>query len=294
MTTSNSKNFEIDVAEYIEEAFERCGLELRTGYDLKTAKRSMNLLFADWANRGLNQWTIDQTSITVASGVSEYPAGTLTLSVSASGSFSVGETITGGTSAATDIITSKPTSSAVATTIPVGTFSSGETITGGTSAATTTVSAVQDLSDVQSTIDILSTVVTRDGTDFAIDRLSRSEFLNIPTKTQTGRPNQFFLDRQITPVLKIWPVPDNNTDILKFNRLTRIEDADAFTDTMDVPFRFYPCLAAGLAYYLSMKKNPQMMGMLKSIYEEEMIRAMEEDRDRASFKISPPTYRYGA
>ena len=293
MTTSSSKNFEIDVAEYIEEAFERCGLEVRTGYDLKTAKRSMNLLFADWANRGLNQWTIDQTSITVASGVSEYPAGTLTLSVAASASFSVGETITGGTSAATASITSKPSTSSVATTIPVGTFSNGETITGGTSAATTTVSAVQDLTDVQSTIDILSTVVTRDGTDFEIDRLSRSEFLNIPTKTQTGRPNQFFLDRQITPVLKIWPVPDNNTDILKFNRLTRIEDADAFTNTVDIPFRFYPCLAAGLAYYLSMKKNPQMMGPLKAVYEEEMIRAMEEDRDRASFKISPPTYKYG-
>jgi hypothetical protein len=117
--------------------------------------------------------------------------------------------------------------------------------------------------------------------------------LNIPTKTQTGRPNQFFLDRQITPVLKIWPVPENNTDIVKFNRLTRIDDADTFINTVDVPFRFYPCLAAGLAYYLSMKKNPQMMGMLKSVYEEEMIRAMEEDRDRASFKISPPAYRYG-
>ena len=293
MTTSSSKNFEIDVAEYIEEAFERCGLEVRTGYDLKTAKRSMNLLFADWANRGLNQWTIDQTSITVASGVSEYPAGTLTLSVASSASFSVGETITGGTSVATASITSKPSTTSVATTIPVGTFSNGETITGGTSAATTTVSAVQDLTDVQSTIDILSTVVTRDGTDFEIDRLSRSEFLNIPTKTQTGRPNQFFLDRQITPVLKIWPVPDNNTDILKFNRLTRSEDADAFTNTIDIPFRFYPCLAAGLAYYLSMKKNPQMMGPLKAVYEEEMIRAMEEDRDRASFKISPPTYKYG-
>ena len=293
MTTSSSKNFEIDVAEYIEEAFERCGVEVRTGYDLKTAKRSMNLLFADWANRGLNQWTIDQTSITVASGVSEYPAGTLTLSVASSASFSVGETITGGTSVATASIPSKPSTTSVATTLPVGTFSNGETITGGTSAATTTVSAVQDLTDVQSTIDILSTVVTRDGTDFEIDRLSRSEFLNIPTKTQTGRPNQFFLDRQITPVLKIWPVPDNNTDILKFNRLTRIEDADAFTNTIDIPFRFYPCLAAGLAYYLSMKKNPQMMGPLKAVYEEEMIRAMEEDRDRASFKISPPTYKYG-
>ena len=293
MTTSNSKNFEIDGAEYIEEAFERCGLEVRTGYDLKTAKRSLNLLFADWANRGLNQWTIAQTSITVASGIGEYPAGTLTLSVAASGSFSVGETITGGTSGATASVTSKPSTTSFATTIPVGTFTNGETITGGTSAATTTVSAVQDLTDVQSTIDILSSVVTRDGTDFAIDRLSRSEFLNIPTKTQTGRPNQFFLDRQITPVLKIWPVPENNTDIVKFNRLTRIDDADTFINTVDVPFRFYPCLAAGLAYYLSMKKNPPMMGMLKSVYEEEMIRAMEEDRDRASFKISPPAYRYG-
>ena len=100
MTTSNSKNFEIDVAEYIEEAFERCGQEVRTGYDLRTAKRSLNLLFADWANRGLNQWTIEQTTITLAAGISEYPSGSLTLSVAATGSFTVGETITGGTSGA--------------------------------------------------------------------------------------------------------------------------------------------------------------------------------------------------
>ena len=293
MTTSNSKNFEIDVAEYIEEAFERCGQEVRTGYDLRTAKRSLNLLFADWANRGLNQWTIEQTTITLAAGISEYPSGSLTLSVAATGSFTVGETITGGTSGATASITSSPTTTAFATTIPAGSFALNETITGGTSGATTTVSAVQDLSDTQSTIDMLSAVVTRTGTDFEITRLSRSEFLNIPTKTQTGRPNQFFLDRQISPVLKIWPVPDNNTDVIKFNRLTRIDDADAFTNTVDIPFRFYPCLAAGLAYYLSMKRSPQLMAPLKAIYEEEMLRAMEEDRDRASFKISPPSYQYG-
>lgn len=293
MTTSNSKNFEIDVAEYIEEAFERCGQEVRTGYDLRTAKRSLNLLFADWANRGLNQWTIEQTTITLAAGISEYPSGSLTLSVAATGSFTVGETITGGTSGATASITSSPTTTSFATTIPVGSFTLNETITGATSGATTTVSAVQDLSDTQSTIDMLSAVVTRTGTDFEITRLSRSEFLNIPTKTQTGRPNQFFLDRQISPVLKIWPVPDNNTDVIKFNRLTRIDDADAFTNTVDIPFRFYPCLAAGLAYYLSMKRSPQLMAPLKAIYEEEMLRAMEEDRDRASFKISPPSYQYG-
>jgi hypothetical protein len=293
MTTSNSKNFEIDVAEYIEEAFERCGQEVRTGYDLRTAKRSLNLLFADWANRGLNQWTIEQTTITLAAGISEYPSGSLTLSVAATGSFTVGETITGGTSGATASITSSLTTTSFATTIPVGSFTLNETITGGTSGATTTVSAVQDLSDTQSTIDMLSAVVTRTGTDFEITRLSRSEFLNIPTKTQTGRPNQFFLDRQISPVLKIWPVPDNSTDVIKFNRLTRIDDADAFTNTVDIPFRFYPCLAAGLAYYLSMKRSPQLMAPLKAIYEEEMLRAMEEDRDRASFKISPPSYQYG-
>tara|TARA_R100000935_G_scaffold7634_1_gene16120 strand:- start:727 stop:1611 length:885 start_codon:yes stop_codon:yes gene_type:complete len=293
MTTSNSKNFEIDVAEYIEEAFERCGQEVRTGYDLRTAKRSLNLLFADWANRGLNQWTIEQTTIALAAGISEYPSGSLTLSVAATGSFTGGETITGGTSGATASITSTLTTTSFATTIPVGSFTLNETITGGTSGATTTVSAVQDLSDTQSTIDMLSAVVTRTGTDFEITRLSRSEFLNIPIKTQTGRPNQFFLDRQISPVLKIWPVPDNSTDVIKFNRLTRIDDADAFTNTVDIPFRFYPCLAAGLAYYLSMKRSPQLMAPLKAIYEEEMLRAMEEDRDRASFKISPPSYQYG-
>jgi hypothetical protein len=287
MTTSSSKNFELDVAEYVEEAFERCGLEVRTGYDLKTARRSLNLLFADWANRGLNQWTIEQTTITLATGITEYPGGTLTMTVGGSGSFSVAETITGGTSGATASITSKPSSTTLAITIPSGTFSASETITGGTSAATTTVSAAVDFGDVRSTIDILSAVVTRDSTDFQIERVSRSSYLNIPNKAQTGRVNEFFLDRQITPILKVWPAPENNTDVVKFNRLTRIDDADTNTNTVDVPFRFYPCLTAGLAYYLAMKRNPQMMGVLKQVYEEEMQRAMDEDRDRASLRISP-------
>ena len=89
MATSGSTNFELDVADYIEEAFERCGLEVRTGNDLKTANRSLNLMLAEWANRGLNQWTIEQTTIALASGVATYPAGTLTMTVGASGSFSV-------------------------------------------------------------------------------------------------------------------------------------------------------------------------------------------------------------
>jgi len=214
MTTSGSKDFELDVADYIEEAFERCGLEVRTGYDLKTAKRSMNLMLAEWANRGLNQWTIKQRTITLTENDGDYALGT-------------------------DII------------------------------------------------DVLSVVVRRSGTDYALDRISRDSYLSIPNKTTTGGPAQVFLDRQITPNLKVWPVPENSTDVIVYDALTRMDDADAQTNTLDMPFRFYPCLAAGLAYYIAMKRAPQRIQLLKAVYEEEFERAMAEDRDRASFNVVP-------
>ena len=219
MTTSGSTNFELDVSDYIEEAFERCGLELRTGYDLKTAKRSLNLLFADWANRGLNQWTIAQRTQTVTADDADYDLGT----------------------------------------------------------------------DV---IDVLSMVVRRSTTDFSMSRISRDEYLSIPNKTTTGRPTQFFIDRQITPKIKVWPTPENSTDVLHFDCLTRIEDADTFTNTVEVPFRFYPCLAAGLAYYIAIKKAPDRIQLLKAIYDEEFDRAQAEDRDRASFNVTPSLQYY--
>ena len=214
MATSSSTDFELDVADYIEEAFERCGLEVRTGYDLKTAKRSLNLMLAEWANRGLNQWTITQTTQALTSGTATYNLNT-------------------------------------------------------------------------NVIDILSVVVRRSSTDFAMERISRSTYLGIPTKSTTGRPNQFFLDRQITPVLKIWPTPENSTDTIIFDALTRMDDADSATNTLEVPFRFYPCLAAGLAYYISMKRAPERIQLLKAVYEEEFERAMTEDRDRASYSVVP-------
>jgi len=218
MTTSSSTNFEPDVTEFVEEAFERCGLELRTGYDLKTAKRSINLMLAEWANRGLNQWTIEQATQTVTKGTNQY---TLDSNV----------------------------------------------------------------------IDILDCSLRRDtdGTnlDLQMTKISRSEFLNIPTKSTQARPNQFFLDKQVSPVLNIWPTPENSTDVLVFNKLVRMDDADTATNTMDMPFRFYPCFAAGLAYYIAIKKAPERVGMLKQMYEDEFERAMSQDEDSASFRISP-------
>ena len=214
MTTSSSTDFELAVDDYIEEAFERCGLEIRTGFDLKTAKRSLNIMLAEWANRGLNQWTIEQRTQALTADDVDYTLGT----------------------------------------------------------------------DV---IDVLSVVVRRSGTDFNMSRISRDTYLSIPTKTTTGRPTQYFLDRQITPNLKIWPAPENSTDVIHYDALTRIQDADTMQNTLEIPFRFYPCLAAGLAYYIALKRAPDRIQLLKTSYEEEFDRAMAEDRDRSSFTITP-------
>ena len=299
MASSGSRDFDLDVAEYVEEAFERCGVEVRTGYDLQTARRSLNLLFADWANRGLNRWTISQETLTLADGVSEYPLGTLTMTVgSVSGTFSAGEALTGGSSGATASITSIPTATSLALTVPTGTFTASETVTGGTSAATATVSSAVDFEDVRSSIDLLSAVIRQDsGTtdqfDLALSRVSRDEFIGLPTKRTTGRPSQFYVDRQITPILRLWPTPDSSSDyILVYDRLRRIEDVDAMTNTANVPFRFFPCLTAGLAYYLALKKAPERVQMLKQLYEEEFERAASEDRDRASLSLTPSTSFY--
>ena len=172
-------------------------------------------------------------------------------------------------------------------TVPSGTFVAAETITGSSSAATTTVSEAPSLVDTQSSIDILSAVVRRSSQDIAIQRLSRDDYLNIPNKTTTGRPIQFYVDRQITPVIKIWPAPENSTDEIIYDRLVRIDDADTSVNTVQVPFRFYPCLVAGLAYYISLKRVPDRVQLLKTLYEEEFIRAADEDRDRASLTLVP-------
>jgi len=214
MATSGSRDFELDVADIIEEAYERCGVGVRTGYDAKTARRSLNLMFADWANRGLNLWTVKQNTITLTKGQSQ------------------------------------------------------ETLT----------------SDV---VDLLEIVLRRDGTDFEVQKISRGEYLTLPAKSTEGRSSQVYFDRQITPVMNIWPTPENSTDQLIYYYVQRIEDADTLTNTTDLPFRFYPCMVAGLAYYLSMKRALDRTQLLKSVYEEEFQRAADEDEARTPLKLQP-------
>jgi len=214
MATSGSRDFNLDVGEIIEEAYERCGLEVRTGYDARTARRSLNLMFADWANRGINMWTVEQGTITLTQGQAQ------------------------------------------------------ETLT----------------ADV---VDVLEIVLRRGDTDYEVERISRGDYVTLPNKTTQGRPSQFWFNRQIDPVINLWAVPENSTDQIIYYYVQRIEDADTLVNTTDMPFRFYPCMVAGLAYYLAMKRAPERLQLLKSVYEEEFQRAADEDEDRVPLKLQP-------
>ena len=214
MTVSGSRDFNLDVGEVIEEAYERCGIEVRTGYDARTARRSLNLMFADWANRGINMWTVKSETVNLVQGTS----------------------------------------------------------------------AITLAADV---VDVLEIVLRRDGTDFEITRISRGEYVTLPDKTTQGRPSQFYFDRQITPIINLWATPENSTDQLVYHYVRRIDDADTLVNTTDMPFRFYPCMVAGLAYYIAMKRTPDRIQMLKTVYEEEFQRASDEDEDRVPLKLQP-------
>ena len=225
MTTSGTAAFNLDLNEIVEESFERCGAELRTGYDLRTARRSMNLLFADWANRGVNLWTIAQSSQVLTPGTATY-------------------------------------------TLPPDTVDLLEHVirTGAGNVATQT--------------------------DLTITRISVSTYSSIPNKLQQARPIQLWINRQAdVPEFTVWPVPDSSqTYTLVYWYLRRIQDAGSGgTFTQDIPFRFLPCLVAGLAYYLSLKIPGALerMQVLKEQYDAAWELASTEDREKAAVRFVP-------
>ena len=228
MATSGSKNFEPDVGEFIEEAFERCGIELRTGYALKTANRSLNIMLAEWANRGLNQWTIAQKSVAMVKDTTAY------------------------------------------------------------NIDSTNATAPIDVLDA-----FIRETISSEVTDLPMARINRAQYSSTPKKSSTGKPIQFFVDKQLTPTITVWPAPDkSSTYTIYMNVLTRMDDTDVGANTLDMPYRFYPCLAAGLAYYISLKKAPERTGILKQLYEEEFLRAMSQDEERTSLHIGPDLRSY--
>jgi hypothetical protein len=223
MATSGLSDFNLDLSDVIEEAFERAGSELRTGYDMKTARRSLNLLFADWANRGINMWTIDTGTIDLVPGTATYDLPTDTV----------------------DLIE--------------------HVIRTGSGNASTQA-------------------------DLTITRISVSTYSSIPNKLTQARPIQLWIERLEAPRVTVWPVPDNvQLYQLVYWRLRRIQNAGTGVNTMDVPFRFLPCMVAGLAYYLALKlpEGLQRLGVLKEQYDAAWMIASDEDRDKSSIRIVP-------
>jgi len=244
MTTSGTTAFNLNLNDLVEEAFERCGAELRTGYDLRTARRSLNLLTIEWANRGINLWTIEQGSIPMVQGQIVYE-------------------------------------------LPVD------------------------------TIDLLEHVVrTQTGeqqTDITINRISVDTYSTIPNKNAQGRPIQVWINRQSGatypaggrpagtnsttgvdhPSINVWPAPDqDNFYTFVYWRLRRLQDAGDGVTTQDIPFRFIPCMVAGLAYHLSLKIPGALERSmsLKAQYEELWQQAADEDREKAPLRLAPRQY----
>ena len=136
-------------------------------------------------------------------------------------------------------------------------------------------------------VDLLEVVLRNSsGTDFTLTQMSRGEYLRIPNKGNTGQPSQYFFDRQTTPTITLWSTPDASYTLVYYY-VRRIQDADALVNTTDAPFRFLPCMAAGLAYYISIKRAPDRIQILKSVYEEEFQRAMSEDANSTPLKLTP-------
>lgn len=229
MTTSATATFNLDLNAIVEEAFERCGAELRSGYDLRTARRSLNLMLLEWANRGVNLWTIEQGSQVLTPGTATY-------------------------------------------NLPVD------------------------------TVDLLEHVIRtgtgQNQTDIDITRISVSTFASIPNKTAQGRPIQVWIDRKSGqtnaasivqyPTFTVWPVPDNSqTYTFVYWRLRRMLDAGTGVTNQDIPFRFLPCLVAGLAYFMSVKIAPDRMVALKAMYDESWELAAGEDREKAAVRFVP-------
>jgi hypothetical protein len=223
MTTSGTSAFNLDLTEIVEEAFERVGSEMRTGYDLRTARRSLNLMFADWANRGINMWTFEQGSIPLVAGQATY-------------------------------------------NLPADTVDLLEHVirTGAGSSSTQA--------------------------DLTITRISVSTYATIPNKLQQARPIQVWIERLNTPRITVWPIPDNSQPYtFVYWRMKRIQDAGNGVNTMDMPFRFVPCMVAGLAYYLALKVpgGAERLGILKQQYDEAWQLASDEDREKASVRFVP-------
>jgi hypothetical protein len=304
--TSGAAGFNLDLTELVEEAFERAGSELRTGYDLRTARRSLNIMFADWANRGINLWTIETGTIDLVPGQNTYPLPDDTIDL-------LEHVIrTGANVAATQADLS-------ITRISVSTYA---TIPNKITQARPIQIWIQRYNGQTSPVaSTLTTTITSTSNEIVLSDVTGlpaagfikidNEIINYGYITQntnaiTGTLYNCFRGQQNTiaaahtaaatvywqqvPAVTVWPTPDNSQPYqLVYWRLRRTQDAGGGVNIMDVPFRFIPCMAAGLAYYVAGKipSGAERLGFLKSQYDEAWELAAYEDHEKAALRLVP-------
>ena len=234
-TTSGTTTFEkgFSISDIVEEAYERIGIQGVSGYQLKGARRSLNILFQEWANRGLHYWEIANNNITLVADQA--------------------------------------------------TYTMFRSTTDGTSSAT----AVYGVDDV------LEASFRNSNVDTPLTKINRSAYQALSNKTSTGQPTQYYVQRlidRVTITLYLTPGTDQAGKFLNYYYVKRIQDAGDYTNDADVPYRFVPCMIAGLSYYLAIKYAPDRVQMLKMLYEDELNRALEEDGSSSSSFITPKSF----
>jgi hypothetical protein len=296
------KNLGID--EIIEDAYERIGMQSVSGYQLKTAKRSLNILFSEWGNRGLHFWEVKNQSVTLVDGQAVY---TFFRSPSDGSSDGISTTLSAGINATVTTIgvasvTGLPTSGIIIIGTEQITYSgiSSLNLTGcvrgvnGSTAAThssgdTVLQFPNGMTDIQE----LNYRVASTNVDTPMTKISRSQYQGFSNKTSKGLPTQYWVQRFIdktTVTLYLTPGTSQAGDFINFYYTKRIDDVGAYTNATDVPYRFIPCMIAGLSYYLAVKYVPQRVQELKLLYEDELLRAEDEDGSSNSTYISPKIY----
>ena len=235
-TTSGTTIFEkgFSIADIVEEAYERIGISGVSGYQLKGARRSLNIMFQEWSNRGLHYWEVANNSITLVNGQSVY------------------------------------------------------TMFRSTADGTSSATAVYGVDDI-----LEASYRNSDSIDTPLTKINRSTYQALSNKTSTGQPTQYFVQRfidKITVTLYLTPGSDQAGEFFNYYYVKRIQDAGDYTNDADVPYRFVPCMVAGLAYYLAVKNAPDKIQMLKMLYEDELQRALQEDGSSSSSFITPKTY----
>jgi hypothetical protein len=300
MTTSGSALFNLDFTEIAEEAWERAGREMRSGYDLRTARRSMNLMTIEWANRGLNMWTIDQGALTLTQGLNTYalPLDTIDLLEH------VIRTEANSTSSQTDLTITRISVSTYATipnkltqARPIQVWIqrlSGQTNPTAliTSGALTTTDTLITLNSVVGLA--ASGFIRLDSEDIYYTYISGNTlggvFRGQNNTTAATHINGTSVFVPQLPCFTVWPTPDGATTYtFAYWRLRRVQDAGAGVETADMNFRFLPAVTAGLAYYIAMKV-PELQGrldMLKKVYDEQYNLSAGEDHEKAALRLVP-------